>query len=287
MLNHPSCPTSLLVSLIFWGFLWNQTVCSPGEGRRIWRQPKSSSVIKDQSLLQDTFPPGFLWGSGTSAFQTEGAWNQDGKGVSIWDHFIHSSVNNHFPRETADVASDSYNCWEEDVEALEYLGARSYSFSLSWPRLFPDGNSTGEPNGAAVDHYNRLIERLLDKKIEPIVTLYHWDLPQVFQDQYGGWKNNTLVEHFEQYAAFCFRAFGSRVKYWLTMHNPYLVAVQGYGTGVHAPGEKGGLSSSLLVAHNLIRVSRAELHNNFLCTVYKITHMVCVQTLTSCSFIIL
>uniref|UniRef100_A0A3B5L824 Klotho beta n=1 Tax=Xiphophorus couchianus TaxID=32473 RepID=A0A3B5L824_9TELE len=201
----------------------------------------------------DTFPPGFIWGSGTSAFQNEGAWNQHGKGVSIWDHFTHSSTSDYFPRETADVASDSYNCWEEDVAALGYLGVRSYTFSLSWPRLFPEGNATGEPNAAAVDHYSRLIERLLEKKIEPIVTLYHWDLPQVFQDQYGGWKNNTLVEHFEQYATFCFSTFGSRVKYWLTMHNPYLVAVQGYGTGVHAPGEKGGVSSSLTVAHNLIR----------------------------------
>uniref|UniRef100_A0A3Q2CVA5 Klotho beta n=1 Tax=Cyprinodon variegatus TaxID=28743 RepID=A0A3Q2CVA5_CYPVA len=88
----------------------------------------------------------FLWGSGTSAFQTEGAWNQDGKGVSIWDYFTHSSDS-----ETADVASDSYNYWEEDVAALGYLGVRSYSFSLSWPRLFPDGNATGEPNAAAFD----------------------------------------------------------------------------------------------------------------------------------------
>uniref|UniRef100_A0A3Q2R1W8 Klotho beta n=1 Tax=Fundulus heteroclitus TaxID=8078 RepID=A0A3Q2R1W8_FUNHE len=99
----------------------------------------------------DTFPQGFLWGSGTSAFQTEGAWNQDGKGVSIWDRFTHSSARDPFPKETADVASDSYRRWEEDVEALGYLGVRSYSFSLSWPRLFPDGYATGEPNAAAFD----------------------------------------------------------------------------------------------------------------------------------------
>ncbi|MEQ2168272.1 hypothetical protein GOODEAATRI_012665 [Goodea atripinnis] len=253
MLNLPSHPTRLLVSLLLSVFLWNWAACSSGDGRSIWERPKSSPITKDQLFLQDTFPPGFLWASGTSAFQTEGAWNQDGKGISIWDHFTHSSVSDRFQRETADVASDSYNCWEEDVEALGYLAVRSYSFSLSWPRLFPDGNATGEPNAAAVDHYSRLIEKLLEKKIEPIVTLYHWDLPQVFQDQYGGWKNDTLVEHFEQYAAFCFHTFGSRVKYWLTMHNPYLVAVQGYGTGMHAPGEIGGLYSSLTVAHNLIR----------------------------------
>uniref|UniRef100_A0A3Q2Q236 Klotho beta n=1 Tax=Fundulus heteroclitus TaxID=8078 RepID=A0A3Q2Q236_FUNHE len=253
MLRHPSCPTLLLVLLLGLVSLSNRALCSPGEGMSIWQRPKPSPIAKDQSFLQDTFPQGFLWGSGTSAFQTEGAWNQDGKGVSIWDRFTHSSARDPFPKETADVASDSYRRWEEDVEALGYLGVRSYSFSLSWPRLFPDGYATGEPNAAAVAHYSRLIDRLLEKTIEPIVTLYHWDLPQVFQDQYGGWKNNTLVERFEEYAAFCFHVFGNRVKYWLTMHNPYLVAVQGYGRGVHAPGEKGGLSSALIVAHNLIR----------------------------------
>ncbi|XP_038152482.1 beta-klotho [Cyprinodon tularosa] len=248
MLNHPPCPTYRLVSLLSLMFLWNQAICSPGEGRSIWQRPKSNPIIKEQLFLEETFPQDFLWGSGTSAFQTEGAWNQDGKGVSIWDYFTHSSDS-----ETADVASDSYNYWEEDVAALGYLGVRSYSFSLSWPRLFPDGNAAGEPNAAAVDHYSRLMERLLEKKVEPIVTLYHWDLPQVFQDQYGGWKNDTLVEHFKEYAEFCFKTFGKHVKYWLTIHNPYLVAVQGYGTGLHAPGEKGGISSALTVAHNLIR----------------------------------
>uniref|UniRef100_A0A7N8Y684 Klotho beta n=1 Tax=Mastacembelus armatus TaxID=205130 RepID=A0A7N8Y684_9TELE len=94
------------------------------------------------SFIHDTFPSGFLWGSGTSAFQTEGAWSKEGKGTSIWDHFTHSSVSGTLATETANVASDSYAHWEEDVEALEYLGVRSYSFSLSWPRLFPDGNAT-------------------------------------------------------------------------------------------------------------------------------------------------
>ncbi|XP_047441183.1 beta-klotho [Mugil cephalus] len=239
MLGHPSL--SLLVLL---ACCWTEAACSLGEGRNIWLQPKPNPIIKDQAFLQDTFPSGFLWGSGTSAFQTEGAWDQDGRGSSIWDNFTNSPVR---------VASDSYNCWEEDVKALEYLGARSYSFSLSWPRLFPDGNPRNPPNAAAVDHYKKLIERLLEKKIEPIVTLYHWDLPQVLQEQYGGWRNDTLVGLFGEYAQFCFRTFGSHVRFWLTMHNPYLMAVLGYGTGVHAPGEKGGLSASLIVAHNLIR----------------------------------
>uniref|UniRef100_A0A3Q0SHF6 Klotho beta n=1 Tax=Amphilophus citrinellus TaxID=61819 RepID=A0A3Q0SHF6_AMPCI len=234
--------------------------CSPGEGRNIWQQPNMDPILKQQSFLHETFPPGFLWGSGTSAFQTEGAWNQDGKGASIWDSFTHNSVSGNLASEAANVASDSYNRWEEDVKALEYVGVRSYSFSLSWPRLFPDGNARGQPNTAAVKHYRRLIERLLEKKIEPVVTLHHWDLPQVLQEDYGGWKNDTLVELFEAYAAFCFHTFGSRVKHWLTMHNPYLVAVQGYGTGAHAPGETGGPAASLTVAHNLIKAHAKAWH---------------------------
>ncbi|XP_061581207.1 beta-klotho [Cololabis saira] len=260
MQNHPFPPTYFSLSLLLLVLSWNHAVCFSGKGRSIWQKPKPNPVIGDESFLQDIFPSGFLWGSGTSAFQTEGAWNLDGKGTSIWDHFTHSSGISNFTGDTADVASDSYNNWKEDVDALEYLGVRSYCFSLSWPRLFPDGNAADEPNAAAVQHYSRLIDRLLEKNIEPIVTLYHWDLPQVLQEEYGGWKNKTLVGLFEAYADFCFRTFGSRVRYWLTMNNPYLVAVQGYGTGVHAPGEKGGLSVSLIVAHNLIRAHAKAWH---------------------------
>ncbi|XP_070693301.1 beta-klotho [Pempheris klunzingeri] len=261
MLNHPSPPTlqSLLLFLLLLVCGWNKAACSLGNGRKIWQQLNHDPIIKDQNFLHDTFPSGFLWGSGTSAFQTEGAWDLDGKGQSIWDHFTHSTVSDNLA-ETANVASDSYTRWEEDVEALEYLDVKSYSFSLCWARLFPDGNARGQPNAAAVEHYSRLIQRLLEKKIEPIVTLYHWDLPKVLQERYGGWKNDTLVGVFEEYAAFCFHTFGSRVRYWLTMHNPYLVAVQGYGTGVHAPGETGGPAASLIVAHNLIRAHAKAWH---------------------------
>ncbi|XP_031600522.1 beta-klotho [Oreochromis aureus] len=259
MLNHPKCHF-LLSSLLFSLYCWNKATCSLGKGRDIWQHPKPDPTLKGQSFLHDTFPPGFLWGSGTSAFQTEGAWKQNGKGASIWDSFTHSFVSGSLDREAANVASDSYNRWEEDVKALEYLGVRSYSFSLSWPRLFPDGNARGQPNTAAVKHYSYLIEKLLEKKIEPIVTLHHWDLPQVLQEDYGGWKNETMVELFEEFATFCFHTFGSHVRYWLTMHNPYLVAVQGYGTGVHAPGEKGGPATSLTVAHNLIKAHAKAWH---------------------------
>uniref|UniRef100_A0A3Q4AHH9 Uncharacterized protein n=1 Tax=Mola mola TaxID=94237 RepID=A0A3Q4AHH9_MOLML len=262
MLNHssPSTRQRLLFSFLLLVCHWNEAVCSHGEGKKIWQQTEPDPIIKGQSFLHDKFPSGFLWGSGTSAFQTEGAWDHEGKGPSVWDHFTHSSISANLSAQTADVSSDSYAHWEDDVEALEYLGVRSYSFSLSWPRLFPDGNARGQPNTAAVKHYNRLIERLLDKKIEPVVTLHHWDLPQDLQECYGGWKNDTLVGLFEEYAAFCFHTFGRHVRYWITMHNPYLVAVQGYGTGVHAPGEAGGMAGSLIVAHNLIKAHAKAWH---------------------------
>lgn len=259
----PCCPLPpacrrFLLSFLLLVCLWYQVACTSGDGMKIWNQPKRDQSIKEQVFLQDSFPSGFLWGTGTSAFQTEGSWDVEGKGQSVWDHFVRSSNSS---AEGASVASDSYARREDDVKALEYLGIKSYSFSLSWPRIFPDGDPRGRVNLVAVGHYSRLIDQLLDKGVEPIVTLYHWDLPQVLQERYGGWRNETLVEMFGEYAAFCFQAFGNRVRYWLTMHNPYLVAVQGYGTGVHAPGEAGGTAASLVVAHNLIKVSSIEALN--------------------------
>ncbi|KAM6953321.1 beta-klotho [Aplochiton taeniatus] len=248
----------LALSLLLWVCSGDLAACALGLGKRQWTQTLPSEPSgQSQSLLHGTFPPGFLWGTGTSAFQTEGAWDQAGKGPSIWDHFTHPSS----PTETADVASDGFARWEEDVEALGYLGVRSYSFSLSWPRIFPDGRAAGRPDRAAVDHYSQLLDRLLEQRVEPVVTLHHWDLPQALQEGHGGWRNATLIGLFEQYAAFCFRTFGSRVRYWLTMHNPYLMAVQGYGTGAHAPGKTGGPSDPLIVAHNLIRAHAKAWHN--------------------------
>ncbi|KAJ8382660.1 hypothetical protein SKAU_G00034380 [Synaphobranchus kaupii] len=223
--------------------------CLSGEGRALWQQPQARSVSEGQLFLLDTFPDGFLWGAGSSAFQTEGSCSRDGKGPSVWDRFSHSRS----PAATADVASDSYRLWEEDVAALKYLGASSYAFSLSWPRLFPNGTTSGGPNAAGVAHYSRMIDRLREEGIEPVVTLFHWDLPLALQEDYGGWRNESLVDVFNDYAAFCFQTYGSRVKYWITMHNPYLLAWQGYRTGLHAPGESHDASATFTVAHNLIR----------------------------------
>ncbi|XP_010895756.2 beta-klotho [Esox lucius] len=250
----------VLFSLLLTAMAWDWALCSLGEGRRQWYQPPTSEPFKqNQSFLHGTFLPGFLWGTGTSAFQTEGAWDRDGKGPSIWDHFTHSAAD-HGDGGAADMASESYVHWEEDIEALGYLGVRSYAFSLSWPRIFPNGSAVGQPNVAAVEHYGRLIDRLLERGIEPLVTLFHWDLPQALQEHYGGWRNEALVGLFDAYATFCFRTYGDRVRHWITIHNPYLVSVQGYGTGVHAPGETGDPSTPFTVAHNLIRAHAKVWH---------------------------
>ncbi|KAM8848085.1 beta-klotho [Synchiropus picturatus] len=234
-----------LLPYLFLACYWNEASCSPGEGKTVWHQTDSSDL--DQYFLHGAFPTGFLWGSGTSAFQTEGSSDELRDGASIWDHFTKTPVN----------GSDSYTYWEKDVEALEFLGANAYTFSLSWSRLFPYGDSKDPPNVEAVEHYKHLIDRLLERNIEPIVTLHHWDLPQVLQEKYGGWRNETMVQLFADYASFCFHSFGSRVKYWLTMHNPYLVATQGYGTGAHAPGETG---SALIAAHHMIKAHASAWH---------------------------
>lgn len=232
--------------------VWDTAQCSSGDGKNLWYESLNQS-----EFLSGTFPKGFLWGVGTAAFPTEGSWDQDGKGLSIWDHFTHHTVGtgNNMSTVTADTASGSYALWEKDIESLQYLGVKFYSFSISWPRIFPDGNATGQPNLAAVDHYRRLIGRLKALDLEPVVTLFHWDLPQTLQEELGGWRNMKLVQIFTDYATFCFKTFGQDVRYWITIHNPLLIAFLGYGTGIHAPGVSGDPAEPFIVAHNLIRVS--------------------------------
>src|SRR3954447_18261146 len=143
-----------------------------------------------------TFPEGFLWGVSTSAYQIEGAVDEDGRGVSIWDTFSHT------PGKidgggTGDVACDHYHRWQEDVEVLGELGVNAYRLSLAWPRIFPAGGGAHERRG--IDHYSRLIDALLERGIEPVITLYHWDLPQALEDE-GGWRSRDTVEAFVDYA---------------------------------------------------------------------------------------
>ncbi|XP_016421102.1 beta-klotho-like [Sinocyclocheilus rhinocerous] len=216
-----------------------------GKASKLWLQQ-----LNETFLQTGVFPSRFLWGVGTAAFPTEGSWDADGKGESVWDRFTRHS----------DPSSDSYIQWEEDLESVQYLGVNFYAFSLSWTRIFPDGNAKAHPNPAGVQHYRRLIGKLKELQVEPVVTLFHWDLPQVLQERFGGWLNRSTADVFADYAAFCFRTFGAEVRYWITMHNPFLLAVQGYGTGAHAPGVTGDPADPFIAAHNLLRAHAKAWH---------------------------
>ena len=161
------------------------------------------------TLITGTFPDDFAWGTATSAYQIEGGWDVDGKGESIWDRFTHDG-GNVYNDDDGDVACDSYHKYNEDVQLIEALGLTHYRFSISWPRILPEGTKDNI-NQAGLDYYTNLIDELLANDIEPVVTLYHWDLPQVLQEQYGGWENDTLADLFNDYANICYNEYASKV----------------------------------------------------------------------------
>merc|ERR1719427_1492030 len=203
----------------------------------------------EEPLLFDSFPDDFLWGSATAAYQIEGAWNEDGKGPSIWDVFT-KVPGNIVDGSSGDVACDSYHNYKEDVRLMKEMGLTSYRFSIGWTRILPLG--TGERNPAGIQYYHNLIDELLANEIVPAVTLYHWDLPQALQEQ-GGWLNASVADWFEEYARVCFEEFGDRVKFWITLNEPWVVALMGHGTGEMAPGGTGIGTDVYQVAHNELR----------------------------------
>lgn len=194
-----------------------------------------------------TFPDDFFWGAATSAYQIEGAWDEDGKGESIWDHFCHTPGNIE-DGDTGDVACDHYHRWPEDITLMKELGLKAYRFSVSWPRIVPAGR--GKVNQAGLDFYSRLVDGLLEAGIEPFPTLYHWDLPRSLQDE-GGWAARSTAEAFVEYADVLSRYLGDRVKHWITHNEPFSVAFLGHQIGEHAPGLK-DTSISLKVIHHLL-----------------------------------
>jgi beta-glucosidase len=197
--------------------------------------------------LKVTFPKDFIWGAATAAYQIEGAWNEDGKGESIWDRFSHTPGKT-ASGDTGDVACDHYHRWREDVTLMKELGLHAYRFSMSWPRLLPEGR--GHVNDAGLDFYSRLVDALLEAAIEPFITLYHWDLPQALQDQ-GGWPARASAEAFVEYADLAARKLGDRVKHWITLNEPFVSAMVGYLEGRHAPGHS-DLDEALAAAHHLL-----------------------------------
>ena len=178
------------------------------------------------------FPADFSWGTATASYQVEGAWQEDGKSESIWDRFSHTP-GKITTGDTGDVACDQYHRFKEDIALMKELGLRGYRFSISWPRIFPNGK--GEVNQKGLDYYNRLVDELLANGIRPFPTLYHWDLPQALQDE-GGWANREIVGHFTKYAETCIGALGDRVKNWMVFNEPWVFSFLGYAVGFHAPG---------------------------------------------------
>jgi beta-glucosidase len=200
-----------------------------------------------QGAPAPAFPPDFLWGAATSAYQIEGATREDGRGEGIWDVFVRKpgTIAN---GQTADVASDHYHRYADDVALMKTLGLRAYRFSVSWPRVFPSG--TGTPNQKGLDFYRRLVDELRRAGIAPVLTLYHWDFPQALEAR-GGWRNRDAAGWFGDFAAAVARAVGDRVDLWLTMNEPRSFLGGGYVAGVHAPGVKWPLADVLEAGHVL------------------------------------
>jgi len=217
---------------------------------------ESKKQVTESATL--TFPDGFLWGSATAAYQIEGAAHEGGRSSCIWDTFSRTpgKVKN---GDTGEVACDHYHRFKEDVKMMKELGLPAYRFSISWSRLLPSGR--GEPNLEGMNFYNSLIDELCANGIKPLVTLYHWDLPQCLQDEYGGWLSRRVIEDFEHYSSVCFKAFGDRVKSWITFNEPWCSTVLGYANGEMAPGRKEApCTEPYLAAHHIILAHARSVH---------------------------
>ncbi|KAM8748410.1 lactase/phlorizin hydrolase-like [Acanthopagrus schlegelii] len=208
----------------------------------------------DEKVHYGQFPEAFNWSTASAAFQIEGGWRADGKGLSIWDQFSHTPDKT-YDGHNGDIACNSYNKIDEDVEVLKKLKVTHYRLSVSWPRVLPDGTNNNI-NEAGLNYYQRLLDALEAANIQPQVTLYHWDLPQALENV-GGWLNETIVQRYRDYADVLFSRLGNRVKFWITLNEPYIVANLGYGYGSFAPGVTG---KHYIAAHNLIKAHAEAWH---------------------------
>jgi beta-glucosidase len=225
------------------------------------------------------FGPGFRWGVATAAHQIEGAWQADGKGISIWDKFSHTP-NRIKTGEDADVSCDFYHRYRQDLALLASLHFDVFRFSLSWSRVLPQG--IGKANSAGLDFYDRVVDTCLSLGLEPWVTLYHWDLPQALEDK-GGWTVRPVVEWFEQYADLVTRRYGDRVKHWMVLNEPMAFAGLGHMTGEHAPGRK-GLDNFLPAVHHITlaqaaggRVTRGNIPDADIGTTFSVSPVIPVS----------
>ncbi len=199
-------------------------------------------------MTTNAFPDGFLWGTATAAYQIEGAVDEDGRTPSIWDTFSHTPGAT-VRGDTGDIACDHYHRWRDDIDLLEDLGVNAYRFSIAWPRVIPEPGGNVNPKG--LDFYEQLVDELLNRAITPVVTLYHWDLPQYLQGL-GGWANRDTAHRFGDYVDAVAERLGDRVPYWLTLNEPYCSAIVGHALGQHAPGMRDEAVAVRAVHHLLL-----------------------------------
>src|SRR3984957_1704498 len=188
-------------------------------------------AIAPPQIAGARFREGFLWGMATASYQVEGAWNEDGKGESIWDRFSHTAGKVKGGA-TGDVACDQYHLFSQDIALAKRLNQKSYRFSISWPRIQPSG--TGAPNMKGIDHYGRFVDTLLAAGIRPWCTMYHWDLPQALEDK-GGWPNRDLAGYFADYAGILAKHLDDRITVWAPFNMPWAIAYMGYAAGAFPP----------------------------------------------------
>lgn len=194
------------------------------------------------------FPENFVWGAAAASYQIEGAYNEEGKGLSVWDMLSHRP-NSVYNGDTGDVACNHYHLYKDDVKLMRELGLQAYRLSISWPRVLPQG--VGQVNEAGLAFYDALIDELLANNIQPYVTLFHWDFPLALYHR-GGWLNRDSADWFAEYTDVMVRALGDRVKNWITINEPAVFTVLGHLQGIHAPGDRLGMPEGLRIAHHVL-----------------------------------